>query len=318
MTVRDLDPEALVDLALAGERRAIGRLLTLVERGDAEAATITGLTPAAGDRPHVVGVTGAPGAGKSTMVARLVGGYAATGRRPAVLAVDPSSPLTGGAILGDRVRMADVDHTVFVRSVATRGHAGGLALAVPGAVRVLAACGHDPVVVETVGVGQVEVDIAVATDTAVVVVTPGMGDTVQANKAGLLEVADVFVVNKADRPGAHDTRRDLELMLDLSHITGQEDATWRPPIVMTDSLAGTGIAELQRVVDAHHAHLVDGGELERRRRGRARLEIATRVTTALHTEVDRALTARPDLADAVADGRMSSVEAAEEIRRTLG
>ena len=317
MTVRDLEPEALVDLAVAGDRRAIGRLLTLVERGDADAAAVTGLTHATGDRAQVVGVTGAPGAGKSTMVARLVGAFVAAGRQPAVLAVDPSSPLTGGALLGDRVRMAEVDQTVFVRSVATRGHAGGLALAVPGAVQVLAACGHDPVVIETVGVGQVEVDIAVATDTAVVVVTPGMGDTVQANKAGLLEVADVFVVNKADRPGAHDTRRDLELMLDLSHITGQEDATWRPPIVMTDSLVGTGIDELQQAVDAHHAHLVEVGELGQRRRRRARLEIATRVRTALHAEVDHALSARPDLADAVATGEMSSIEAAEEIRRAL-
>ena len=211
----------LVDGALAGHRPSVARLLTLVERGGAPAEDIAERTHGLDGAAHVVGVTGAPGAGKSTLTAALTVGWAGAGRRPAVLAVDPSSPLTGGAILGDRVRMeAATAAGVFVRSMATRGHGGGLALAVPGAVRVLAAAGFDPVVVETVGVGQVEVDVAAAADTTVVVVTPGWGDAVQANKAGLLEVGDLFVVNKADRPGADDARRDLELMLDLSVTSG--------------------------------------------------------------------------------------------------
>ena len=177
-------------------------------------------TPLAG-AAHVVGITGAPGAGKSTLTGQLTHLLCERGLRPAVLAVDPSSPLTGGAILGDRIRMDDLaGDAAFIRSVATRGHSGGLALSVPGSVRAFDAAGYDPVIIETVGVGQVEVDVVGAADTTVVVVTPGWGDAVQANKAGLLEVADIFVVNKADRAGAADTRRDLELMLDLSHVTG--------------------------------------------------------------------------------------------------
>ncbi|MCB0993801.1 MAG: AAA family ATPase, partial [Acidimicrobiales bacterium] len=211
----------------------------MVERGGEVAEHIAelcaALRTAESSGPHVVGITGAPGAGKSTLVGRLLQALVERGATPGVLAVDPSSPLTGGAILGDRVRMTDVDHVAFIRSFATRGHAGGLALAIPGAVRVLEAAGFDPVVIETVGVGQVEVEIAATADTTVVVVTPGMGDAVQANKAGLLEVGDVFVVNKADRPGASDARRDLELMLELSHVSGAEGDR-RPPIVMTDSL----------------------------------------------------------------------------------
>ena len=205
----------------AGERRALGQLLTIVERGGANADLISELIHADAGNAHIVGITGAPGAGKSTLVGELVADLVEDGQRPAVLAVDPSSPLTGGAILGDRIRMEDRDANVFIRSMATRGHSGGLALAVPLAVRLFDACGFNPIIIETVGVGQVEVDVVGAADTAVVVVTPGMGDAVQANKAGLLEVADLFVVNKADRPGANDVRRDLNLMLDLSHMTGQ-------------------------------------------------------------------------------------------------
>ena len=243
MVARDASVDELYTAARAGDRRALGRLLTLVERGGSEAETIGELANPDAGAAHIVGITGAPGAGKSTLTGRLVTLLAEAGRRPAVLAVDPSSPLTGGAILGDRIRMADSKGgRAFIRSMATRGHSGGLALAVPLAVRLFDAMGHDPVIIETVGVGQVEVDVVAAADTAVVVMTPGMGDAVQANKAGLLEVADVFVVNKADRPGADDVRRDLDLMLDLSHLTGQDDQDgrdgYRPPIVMCSALEG--------------------------------------------------------------------------------
>lgn len=320
MSRRDLPPGELVEQARAGDRRAVGRLLSLVERGGARAEEIAELTHADIHDAHVIGITGAPGAGKSTMVARLVASYTDRGATPAVLAVDPSSPLTGGAILGDRVRMAEVDTTAFIRSVATRGHSGGLALAIPGGTRVLAASGYDPVIIETVGVGQVEVDVTAAADTAVVVVTPGMGDAVQANKAGLLEVADVFVVNKADQPGASDARRDLELMLELSHVTGQEDADYRPPIVMVDALTGTGIDETHDAIAAHRDHLVSSGALHARRRRRARFELASRAS--LHFE-DRlqATLASPavtGIIDAMAAGSASPGDGLDVLTAALG
>ncbi|MDG2427772.1 MAG: methylmalonyl Co-A mutase-associated GTPase MeaB [Acidimicrobiales bacterium] len=276
----------LVAAARGGERRAVARLLTLVERGGALADEVAerswsalGGTPdesADGRRAHVIGVTGPPGAGKSTLVAGWMIRLVERGCRPAVLAVDPSSPLTGGAILGDRVRMADATAAgVFIRSIATRGHAGGLALAVPGMVRVLELGGFDPVVVETVGVGQVEVDVASAADTVLVVVTPGMGDAVQANKAGLLEVADLFAVNKSDRPDAADVRRDLELMLDLSGLTGhhREGVNDRPSITSTVATTGVGLGELADATETHLVKLSAAGILGARREERWRSEV---------------------------------------------
>jgi LAO/AO transport system kinase len=245
-----------------------------------------------GQRAHVVGVTGAPGAGKSTLTGRLIELLVERGHAPAVLAVDPSSPLTGGAILGDRIRMDDwaAPSTAFIRSMATRGHSGGLALAVPLAVRLFDVLGFDPILIETVGVGQVEVDVVAAADTTVVVVPPGMGDAVQANKAGLLEVADVFAVNKADRPGANDVRRDLELMLDLSHLTGQEaDDGYRPPIVMCSALNGEGEADLWAAVVAHRQMLDTSGGRAQRRLHRIETEIRARLTQTLLSRVDQAL-----------------------------
>ncbi len=315
MNVRSLPVEQLVEMSAAGDRRATGRLLTIVERGGPDADHITELTHAFSSRARVVGITGAPGAGKSTLVARLIAGLVADGEHPAVLAVDPSSPLTGGAILGDRVRMSEVESVAFIRSVATRGHAGGLALAIPGGTRVLAAAGFDPIVIETVGVGQVEVDITAAADTTVVVVTPGMGDAVQANKAGLLEVADVFVVNKADRPGADDTRRDLELMLELSHVTGQEDATYRPPIMMTNSLDGSGVGAVAAAISAHRLHLVESGMLADRHERRARFEVATRIQARLDITVQEALAGDDSMSliRAVAAGQVAPTTAALSI-----
>ena len=278
--VGDRTVAQLVAAARGGERRAAARLLTLVEQGGQPADEVAGATHQLVDNAHVVGVTGPPGAGKSTLTAALTTLLADQGRRPAVLAVDPSSPLTGGAILGDRVRMVEATAAgVFIRSMATRGHAGGLALAVPGMVRVLDAAGFDPVVVETVGVGQVEVDVATAADTVLVVVTPGMGDAVQANKAGLLEVADLFAVNKSDRPNAADARRDLELMLDLSDLTGHRRAgsPGRPAIVSTVATTGGGVEELARAVDDHLEALVSSGSLAVRRQGRRSAEVRSRL-----------------------------------------
>lgn len=264
------DPSELLAAAADGDRRSVARMLSMVERGGADARAVGGLAHARSGTAHTVGITGAPGAGKSTLTSALLGVIRAAGERVAVLAIDPSSPFTGGAILGDRIRMQDhaLDDGIFIRSMATRGHLGGLALATPQAVRVLDASGFPWVLVETVGVGQVEVEIVGAADTTVVVVNPGWGDAVQANKAGLMEIADVFVINKADRPGAADTRRDLDSMLDLTEYRG-----WRPPIVDAVATDGTGVGELWARIGEHRTHLETTGELDERRGRRAREEL---------------------------------------------
>ena len=267
---------SLVEKASEGDRRSVGRLLTLVERGGEHAEQVAESTHTLSGKSHVVGITGAPGAGKSTLTACLARDLAVSGYKPAVLAVDPSSPLTGGAILGDRVRMEEASEAgAFIRSMATRGHSGGLALAVPGMVRVFDAFGFNPIIIETVGVGQVEVDVASAADTVVVVVTSGWGDAVQANKAGLLEIADLFVVNKADRPGASDARRDLELMIDLSQVTGQ--ATRRPDIVMTTAIEGDGLDEFKTAIFEHRDLLFEGEQILFRRSKRWKAEVRSRL-----------------------------------------
>ena len=267
---------SLVEKASEGDRRSVGRLLTLVERGGESAEQVAESTHTLSGKSHVVGITGAPGAGKSTLTACLARDLAVSGYKPAVLAVDPSSPLTGGAILGDRVRMEEASEAgAFIRSMATRGHSGGLALAVPGMVRVFDAFGFNPIIIETVGVGQVEVDVASAADTVVVVVTSGWGDAVQANKAGLLEIADLFVVNKADRPGASDARRDLELMIDLSQVTGQ--ATRRPDIVMTTAIEGDGLDEFKTAIFEHRDLLFEGEQILFRRSKRWKAEVRSRL-----------------------------------------
>ena len=267
---------SLVEKASEGDRRSVGRLLTLVERGGESAEQVAESTHTLSGKSHVIGITGAPGAGKSTLTACLARDLAVSGYKPAVLAVDPSSPLTGGAILGDRVRMEEASEAgAFIRSMATRGHSGGLALAVPGMVRVFDAFGFNPIIIETVGVGQVEVDVASAADTVVVVVTSGWGDAVQANKAGLLEIADLFVVNKADRPGASDARRDLELMIDLSQVTGQ--ATRRPDIVMTTAIEGDGLDEFKTAIFEHRDLLFEGEQILFRRSKRWKAEVRSRL-----------------------------------------
>ncbi len=260
----------LFQAATSGDRGALARLLSLVERGGDEARELARLTFRKAGRAFAIGFTGAPGSGKSTLAnAVLTEIRKGLGSSVAVLAIDPSSPVTGGAILGDRVRMQEhaLDDAVFIRSMASRGHLGGLAAAVPEAVRLLDATGWPLVIVETVGVGQVEVEVAATCDTVVVVVNPGWGDAVQANKAGLLEIADVLVINKADRPGVEETARDLRLMIQLSGMLA-----WTPPIVSTVASTGEGVAELWAAIASHRAHLEHRGELESRRAERARDE----------------------------------------------
>lgn len=274
--------ERLVAGILAGDRRALARALSVAERGGPEASALV-----AALHPHArgavtIGVAGAPGAGKSTLTDRLVAALRSGGSRVAVLAVDPSSPFSRGAILGDRIRMQShaVDEGVFIRSMASRGHLGGLALAAPQLVRVLDAAGFDPIVIETVGVGQVEVEIATHADTTVVVVNPGWGDAVQAAKAGLLEIADVFVVNKADRPGAEETVRDLELVVALAG-----DRPWRPPVVRTIATTGEGIDALVAALHAHAEHLDRSGEGRRRRRARVADELRSLALARVEVEI---------------------------------
>jgi LAO/AO transport system kinase len=267
------DADDLLAAARAGDRPALARLLSLVERGGDDARAVGRRAHPLGGAAHTVGITGAPGAGKSTLTGRVLTELRATDERVAVLAVDPTSPFTGGAILGDRVRMQDhdLDDGVFIRSMATRGHLGGLALAVPEAVRLLDAVGFPWIVVETVGVGQVEVEVAGAADTTVVVVNPGWGDAVQAAKAGLLEIADVFVINKADRPGADEAERDLAGMLGLS--SSGRDRAWTPPIIRAVSTSGEGAGAVLTAMREHRSHLESSGELDRRRAERVGTEL---------------------------------------------
>jgi LAO/AO transport system kinase len=280
-------PAALAAATLDGDRAALARLLTIVENGgDAARDALRALGPISQDETAAtVGITGAPGAGKSTLTDRLVGLLREEAASVAVLAVDPTSPFTGGAILGDRVRMQrhDTDPGVYVRSMATRGNLGGLARATPQAMRVLAAAGFEWTIVETVGVGQVEVDVAGMADTTVVVVTPGWGDAVQTGKAGLLEVGDVFVVNKAERDGSDSTVRDLRRMLEFG-----AGRPWVPPIVCTVATEGRSIDELRQAIDAHRRFLTTSGGLSDRRKRRIEDEIRALVLDEMRARADDA------------------------------
>jgi len=302
----------LAERVVAGDPRAIARAITLIENEDPASADLVRRIFQHTGRAYLVGVTGPPGAGKSTLVDRLIAAYRQDGKTVGVLCVDPTSPFSGGAILGDRVRMQEhaTDPRVFIRSMATRGHLGGLSASAPQAARLLDAAGYDWVIVQTVGVGQVEVEIAGHADTTVVVVNPGWGDAVQANKAGLMEIADVFVVNKADRAGARDAVRELDAMLELS---AQRD--WRPPIVSTVATAGEGITELVDALESHRAHLTAVGEVASRRRARAAEEL-TAVTVELRAQdsLARCQGAEFDaLVDAVAEGTIDPYAAARQL-----
>jgi LAO/AO transport system kinase len=310
----------LVERARAGEARAVARLISLVEDASPLLREVmAGLAPHTGNA-QIVGVTGAPGVGKSTSTSALVTALRATGKRIGVLAVDPSSPFSGGALLGDRVRMQDhaTDRDVYIRSMASRGHLGGLSWSTPQALRVLDAAGCDVVLVETVGVGQSEVAIAGLADTTLVLLAPGMGDGIQAAKAGILEIGDIYVVNKADRDGAHQVRRDLRNMLALAD---REENAWRPPIVETVAPTGQGVDEVVEKIDQHRAWLESSGELVRRRVRRARDEIEAIAVTALrerwnegHARAGTDLLDR--LAGQVADGKSDPYAAADALLET--
>ncbi len=274
------DVPELVARARDGNPRAVARLISLVEdESPLLREVMAALTPHAG-HAQVVGVTGSPGVGKSTSTSELVTHLRKAGKRVGVLAVDPSSPFSGGALLGDRVRMQDhaLDPKVYIRSMASRGHLGGLAWTTPQALRVLDAAGCDVILVETVGVGQSEVEIAGLADTTMVLLAPGMGDGIQAAKAGILEIGDIYVVNKSDRDGADQVRRDLRSMLALGE---RPEGWWRPPIVKTVASTGQGLDEVVVEIDKHRAWLEESGELEARRTRRARDEIEALAVTAL-------------------------------------
>jgi LAO/AO transport system kinase len=274
------DVADLVSRARDGDARAVARLISLVEdESPLLREVMAALTPHTG-HAQVVGVTGSPGVGKSTSTSELVGELRKAGKRVGVLAVDPSSPFSGGALLGDRVRMQDhaLDREVYIRSMASRGHLGGLAWSTPQALRVLDAAGCDVILIETVGVGQSEVEIAGLADTTLVLLAPGMGDGIQAAKAGILEIGDLYVVNKADRDGADQVRRDLRSMLALAE---RPEGAWKPPIVKTVAAKGEGVDEVVAEIDKHRAWLEESGELQARRTRRARDEIEAIAVTAL-------------------------------------
>ena len=306
------DPIALFEAAREGKRLALARVMSLVERGGDEARVLGAHTYSQVGAAYTVGMTGAPGSGKSSLAAELASVVRSEQQRLAILAVDPSSPFTGGAILGDRVRMQDhvTDDGIYIRSMATRGHLGGLSLATPQAIRVLDALNWPWILVETVGVGQVEVEIAGAADTTIVVVNPGWGDAVQANKAGLMEVADIFVVNKSDRKGADDTRRDIQQMLELSSL-----GDWEPPIVMTVATDQLGADELWQTVGEHRSYLEESGELEARRKLRVQAELTEIVNRSLEQRVITAMEGpeTADLKEKLARGEIDPYAAAARL-----
>ncbi|MGH3935417.1 MAG: methylmalonyl Co-A mutase-associated GTPase MeaB [Pseudonocardiaceae bacterium] len=321
MSRRRPDIGDLVAGAQQGQPRAVARLISLIEDGAPELRDVAAaLAPYTG-RAQVVGITGSPGVGKSTSINVLVTALRVTGKKVGVLAVDPSSPFSGGALLGDRVRMQDhaTDDGVFIRSMATRGHLGGIAAATPQALRVLDAAGCDVVLVETVGVGQSEVEVVSLADTTVVLLAPGMGDGIQAVKAGILEVADIFVVNKADRDGADQTVRDLRYMISLGR-RDKQGPSWRPPIVRTVAIEVEGkvegVDDLVAAIEQHRDWMIGHGELDARRQRRAEAEIEAIALARLRAklgDVQRGQSMLSGLAKRVVVGELDSYRAAEEL-----
>ncbi len=310
------DVTDLIAAARGGDRRSLARLITWVETaGNAGDTALAAVYPTSG-RAWTVGLTGAPGAGKSTLTNELITRMRAGGDAVAVVAVDPSSPFTGGAILGDRVRMQDHidDDQVYIRSLATRGHLGGISEATPRVVSFLDGMGFPEVLVETVGVGQSEVDVAAATDTTLVVVNPGWGDSIQAAKAGLLEIGDIFVVNKADRPDADRTVKDLQQMLELGGMQ-----SWWPPIIRTVASTGDGVDEVWRAIGDHRTHLAETGTLAELRRRRCAAEVRAAVTTELRRRVRGTLAEREwdRIVDDVVERRLDPWTAARDITSRL-
>jgi LAO/AO transport system kinase len=305
----------LAERVLAGDPRAVARAISMVEDGaDGLEELSAGLFAHTG-RAYTIGLTGSPGVGKSTLAGELVRVARERGLAVAVLAIDPTSPFTGGALLGDRLRMQAhaTDPGVFIRSMATRGHLGGMALAAPEAVRILDASGKDIVIVETVGVGQAEVDVAAATDTTLVVVSPGWGDAVQVAKAGILEIADVFVVNKSDREGAEAAVRDLEQMIRMGPSLG-----WSPPVVSTSAVAPFGIDELWGWIERHRSHLETGGGLAESRRARLLAEVESLAAERLRGTVAGSLAGDAALADDLTGRRVDPYRAAAILVAKVG
>jgi LAO/AO transport system kinase len=314
---RVVDVPTLVEGARAGDPRAVARLISLIEDAAPSLRAVAAtLAPHTG-RARVIGLTGAPGVGKSTTTSALISVLRERGLRVGVLAVDPTSPFSGGALLGDRVRMQEhaTDPGVFIRSMASRGHLGGLAWSTPQAVRVLDAAGCDVILIETVGVGQSEVEVAALADSTVVLLAPGMGDAIQAAKAGILEVGDVFAVNKADRDGADVTVRELRSMLALGRDhAGPDPGTWRPLIVKTVASTGQGIADLVAALDEHQAWSRATGHDVRRRHRRAAAEIEALALDQTRRELLTSAGERlGELASEVVDGRLDPYTAADEL-----
>jgi len=304
--------------ARAGEPRAVARLISWVEDGSPDVAEVMALLAPTSGTAHVIGLTGSPGVGKSTTTSALVGALRARGKRVGVIAVDPSSPFSGGALLGDRIRMQEhaTDPGVFIRSMASRGHLGGLSATTPQALRVLEAAGCDVILIETVGVGQSEVEVAAAADTTIVLLAPGMGDGIQAAKAGILEIADVLCVNKADRDGADTTMRELRHMIALGE---RSSSAWEVPVVKSVASTGVGIPELLDLLDKHFAWLAETGELKARRERRAAEEISALAIAALKR---RLASQEPELlanlAKAVVEGQLDPhAAAAQWVERLL-
>jgi LAO/AO transport system kinase len=311
----------LVTRAQDGDPRAVARLISMVEDASPRLREVAAaLAPHTG-RAQVVGLTGSPGVGKSTTTSVLVTALRKQGKRVGVLAVDPSSPFSGGALLGDRVRMQDhaTDSGVFIRSMATRGHLGGLSWATPQALRVLDAAGCDVVLVETVGVGQSEIEVVSLADTTVVLLAPGMGDGIQAAKAGILEVADVFVVNKADRDGADQAVRDLRYMLSLGERREHDGSTWKAPIVRTIASKGEGIDDVVDALDEHREWMAKSGERDRRRQRRAEAEIEAITLEQVRARIGdvRGRGNLPELAKRVVAGELDPYTASEELMETV-
>ena len=321
---RSVDVDELVAGARKAEPRAVARLISLVEDDAPQLAEIArALAPTTGNA-HVIGITGAPGVGKSTTTSAFVASLRSHGHRVGVLAVDPSSPFTGGALLGDRIRMQDhaTDEGVFIRSMATRGHLGGLAAAAPQATRVLDAAGCDCVLIETVGVGQSEVEVAGLADTTIVLLAPGMGDAIQAAKAGILEIGDVFCVNKADRDGADTTVRELRAMISLGRSGMSESsatpptATWRPTVVKTVASRAEGITELVECAVAHRNWLVEHDQLRERRLQRAVAEVEALVLRDVRLRLSAAQSASlRRAAERVVAGELDPYAAAADLSR---
>lgn len=307
---------SLAERVLAGDVRAAARLIRLVDDGEPAAEAMRALYPRAG-RAALIGVTGAPGAGKSTLVDQLVAHYRAAGKTVGVLAVDPTSPFSGGAILGDRIRMNRhaTDPGVFIRSLATRGALGGLSRSTAQAATVMDAMGRDVILVETVGVGQDEIEVMRLADTTAVLLVPGMGDDVQAIKAGILEIAQIFVVNKADRDGASRTAAELEQMMALAPLP---PGAWKPPVLLAEAQRGRGVAEIAEAIDAHRAYLAAGGRMDAVRRARARLELLEHLRDRLLTDALARLEADGTIArlvEAVAARQLDPYTAVDRIAR---